>query len=107
MTLGKSAAQAGHAFVQSILSCQQTDPVRERLYHSDGIGTKVCLAAPNLQSLEKAFEEAKSLGIPTSLITDSGHTSFHGGQPIVTALGIGPATRAEVHHITKHYKLLE
>jgi len=106
MTPGKIASQAGHAYVQTVLQCIQVDPSREQAYHSDGIGTKVCLEAKDLSTLLRAYNEAVEAGIPCALITDQGHMSFHGGEPTVTALGIGPVTRAESQHITKRYRLM-
>lgn len=52
---------------------------------------------------------AASAGIVAAVITDSGHvmagTPFD-GTPIVTALGLGPATREEVRHIVQRLPLV-
>jgi peptidyl-tRNA hydrolase len=46
------------------------------------------------------------VGLSIFRVVDSGCENFFGGQPIITALGIGPATREEIQHITKKLKLL-
>jgi PTH2 family peptidyl-tRNA hydrolase len=80
-------------------------------------GTKVVLAARNLDALQRAQYEARAAGIPCALITDSGHilpATFDGtdwrqpfdGSPVVTALGLGPARREEAQHITDRFQLI-
>jgi PTH2 family peptidyl-tRNA hydrolase len=80
-------------------------------------GTKVVLLARDLDALQRAAYEAKAAGLPWALITDSGHVlpaTFDGqawrqpfdGSPVVTALGLGPARRAEVRHITDRLALV-
>jgi PTH2 family peptidyl-tRNA hydrolase len=46
-------------------------------------------------------------GIPHKLIIDSGHIMppHFDGNPIITALGIGPCCRDEIKNITKKFKL--
>lgn len=127
MSPGKTAAQAGHAFLDSYLAAGAGDPLRAAAYLSDPLdgetpsrphsGTKVALAAGNLDALLRAAYEAKIAGLPCALITDSGHVlpgdfvrgHWHqpfDGRPVVTALGIGPARRAEVRHITDRFALV-
>lgn len=73
------------------------------------MGTNVVLKSKNLNQLERAYREAKAAGIPCVLIEDEGHVMppFFDGSPIITALGIGPATREQVQHITKKFNLLQ
>ena len=107
MTAGKMAAQAGHAFLGAFLQC--TEESRLADYHKDfpgSPGTKVCLQARNLDQLLRAEHEAQSAGFSIFRVLDSGCENFFGGEPIITALGIGPATREELQHITKKLKLL-
>ena len=40
------------------------------------------------------WAEARLAGIPSFLVVDSGCANFYGGQPVVTALGIGPCETA-------------
>src|SRR6266404_3500272 len=100
MTPGKMAAQAGHAFLGALLQC--TEESRLAAYHKDfpqSPGTKVCLQARNLDQLLRAEHEAQSAGLSIFRVVDSGCENFFGGQPVITALGIGPATKEEIHRI--------
>lgn len=107
MDEGKIASQAGHAFLGAFLQCK--DPVALQEYHKDfpkSPGTKICLKVPNLTQLYRIESEAREAGLSTYVVVDSGCQNFFDGQPIVTALGIGPATREQIQHITQHCKLL-
>lgn len=106
MPAGKIASQAGHAYVGAIFKSLEQDPSVLHQYHEDdGIGTKVCLKSKNLPQLLRAHQEAKELGLPCFLVTDKGHIlpPHFTGDPIITALGIGPAYRHEVNTITKRF----
>lgn len=106
MSAGKLASQAGHAFLDAYDQCRKEYPDRATEYNTSG--TKVVLRAKSLDHLLRAEQESKSLGIPCSLITDSGHIMppHFDGNNIVTALGIGPATRSEIKRITKRFQLV-
>ena len=107
MKEGKITSQAGHAFVGAFLQCQNKDIISE--YHQEfpkSPGTKVCLKVPNLAQLHKIENEVRQLGIPTYVVVDSGCPNFFNGEPIVTALGIGPATKEQLKNITGELKLL-
>ena len=106
MSAGKIASQAGHAYLGAFLHCQELNPVILAEYLQSFPGTKVCLKAKNLDALLRAEAEAQSAGIPCALITDSGCSNFFNGQPIVTALGLGPAKETQIKHITKRFELL-
>jgi PTH2 family peptidyl-tRNA hydrolase len=106
MDVGKSASQAGHAYLGAFIN---SDPSIQAEYHSDfpqSPGTKVCLRAKNLDHILRAETEAKTAGLSTFLVTDSGCPNFFNGEPIVTALGIGPATKEQTKQITKRFQLL-
>lgn len=105
MTPGKAASQAGHAFLGSFLSSQSSRPEVARAYAADLPGTKVALTA-SYSHLLRAADLCASSGIPHFLVVDSGCPDFFGGEPTVTALGFGPATRDEVEHITKRLRLI-
>lgn len=109
MPPGKLAAQAGHAFLDSFLAASASDPARAAAYLADGHGTKVTLAARDADHLELLHQVALNTGLPCALITDSGHvmpgTRFD-GSPVITALGLGPATREEVMHVVKRLPLI-
>lgn len=106
MNAGKIASQASHAALGSFLH-SSADTQRE--YHKDfpaSPGTKVCLNCPTLEHLLQAEEQAKQAGIPYYKVIDSGCKNFFNGNPIVTALGLGPATKSQIQHITSKFKLL-
>lgn len=67
--------------------------------------TKITCSVDSEQELLELYEKAKSLNIPTTLITDAGLTEF-GGVPTNTSIVIGPAWEDEVDPITGHLKLL-
>jgi peptidyl-tRNA hydrolase len=108
MSPGKAAAQAGHAFLEAYLAATAADRARAVAYRADGLGTKVVLLAPDLAALRRAEALAQGLGIPCARITDSGHIlagTLFDGLPIVTALGLGPASREEVRPIIDRFSL--
>lgn len=72
------------------------------------MGTNVCLKSKSLHHLERAFHEAKAAEIPCALIQDSGHIlpPYFDGSPIITALGLGPCSRDQIHFITKKFSSL-
>jgi PTH2 family peptidyl-tRNA hydrolase len=53
-----------------------------------------------------AENAAKEAGIPYFRVIDSGCPNFFDGKPIVTALGLGPATKEQIQHITGKFKLM-
>ena len=109
MTPGKSSSQLGHAFKLLTKNIIEDDPQTASEYFSDGVGTNVCLKAKNLNSIERAYQEAISAGLPCDLIIDQGHIMppHFTGEPIITALGIGPCRRSDIEHITKRFSLVK
>ena len=106
MDTGKISSQAGHAYLGAFIAA---DPSLQKEYHSEfptHPGTKVCLGAKHLHHLLKAQEQAEAAGIPTYLVTDSGCENFFGGEPTITALGLGPSTKENIKTITKKFQLL-
>lgn len=111
MTYGKMAAQAGHAYTNCALKEFSANPTTIHQYQGpEFIGTKVCLVSKNLDDLLNAYEKANETGLTTSLIIDRGHiiegTPFD-GNPIITALGIGPCTKEQVKKITRKFKMVK
>lgn len=107
MDKGKIASQAGHAFLGAFVNCKDSFAIQE--YHKDfpkSPGTKVCLQVPDIAQLYRIENEARAAGLSTYVVVDSGCANFFGGKPTVTALGIGPATREQIQHITQFCKLL-
>ena len=106
MDPGKCSSQAGHAYLGSFLLSL---PDIQEEYHKEfpeHPGTKICLKADTLGQLLLAESAAKEAGIPCFRVIDSGCKNFFGGKPIITALGLGPATKAQIQHITSKFKLL-
>lgn len=106
MDAGKIASQAGHAYLGAFL---QASPDIQAEYHKEfphSPGTKICLKADNLGQLLLAENAAKEAGIPYFRVIDSGCKNFYGGEPIITALGLGPMTKSQAKHITKKFQLL-
>jgi PTH2 family peptidyl-tRNA hydrolase len=108
MPPGKLAAQAGHAFLEAMQTAHRVAPATAQSYLQDPPGTKVVLAAEDLCALEVAEAWCQLRGIPCARIVDSGHVlpPHFTGDPIVTALGFGPAPRATVRTLTKRFALL-
>ena len=100
MARGKEAAQLGHGFLSVITA--HLDRPETQVYLQDHPGTKVCLIAPTLRDMIKAWVDAHLHGIPAFLVMDSDCQNFYGGRPIVTALGIGPCPTAP---FLKHFRL--
>jgi PTH2 family peptidyl-tRNA hydrolase len=108
MPPGKAAAQAGHAFLEAYLSACECAPREAAAYRADPPGTKVVLSARSLDDLLDLARQAEDEGLPCALITDHGHVlppHFDGGE-VITALGLGPATRDQIDHLTRRYKLV-
>ena len=71
----------------------------------NGEFTKITVSVDSEEELINLYEEAKSNGLPTTIITDIGHTEFH-GVPTKTACVIGPCKSSEVDNITGNLNLL-
>lgn len=95
MTAGKAASQAGHAFLDAFLT---SIPEQRNPYLRDGGGTKVVLAVDGEDRLRRVFDLARSRAVPCALVIEDDGTP--------TAVGIGPAPRSEIRHITKKLSLM-
>lgn len=106
MPTGKLAAQAGHAYTDSLLHSSEISPERFTNYRTGNGGSKVTMRAKNAGALIRAYEEAIEIGLPATLIVDKHHVlpPHFNGEPIITALGIGPCTQSEVRDITKRFR---
>lgn len=108
MGSGKLAAQAGHAYLGAYLAALSfgisSFVVQAGKYAQELPGTKVCLAASYGKLLETR-EKCLSRGLPHFLVVDSGCPNFYGGEPIVTALGIGPLLRSQAKPVVGKLRL--
>ena len=109
MTSGKAASQIGHAFKLLTKNILEYDPQIACEYFADGMGTNVCLIAKNELALERAYEQAIAAGLFCELVIDEHHIMppHFTGEPILTAIGIGPCRRDEIHHITKRFNCMK
>ncbi len=110
MSPGKLASQAGHAFCDSLKEAEKTHPTNVENYRNEGLGgSKITLEAKNQNQLLRAYNEALLAGIPCSIVVDKNHIMppHFNGEPIITALGIGPCTQSEIKHITKRYQCVK
>lgn len=108
MPPGKLAAQAAHAHAQTLIAYLLRHPEQAGAFHAAGTsGTRIVLLARNESQLLKAFDEAQRLDLPCALFTDSGHflPPHFDGNPIVTGLGLGPASRDVLRPITRRFSL--
>ena len=106
MSPGKIASQAGHAYLGAFVNAS---PSIQSEYHKEfpnSPGTKVCLSCKNLDKLLRAEKEAQASNISTFRVVDSGCENFFEGKPIITALGLGPAAKEQIQHITRRFNLM-
>jgi len=100
MPKGKIAAQAAHASVEAVL---RADREVVKQWRQAGM-MKVALKVASEQELYKYIQQAKDLGLATSVITDAGKTVVAPGT--VTCGAIGPALENTVDRITGGVPLL-
>lgn len=91
---GKACAQAAHASVEAVLRCDE-DIVSK--WRKSGMA-KIVLKVKSEEELVKLFQEAKVMGIASSLITDAGRTVVAPGTK--TAVGIGPDEEEKIDEIS-------
>lgn len=101
------ASQAIHASRLSLLRYLKDNPHRaDEFIAMNTCGSAVTLLARHTADLERAQREAQVAGLPNALFSDSGHIMppHFLGEPITTALAIGPATREAMRAITKRFQ---
>lgn len=109
MRKGKMVAQGAHASLGAVLYIQNGDtgfgwrgPLSSWL---EGSFTKICVSVNSEAELMDVFHAANDAGLPVKLITDAGHTEFH-GVPTKTCLAIGPSWAEDIDKITGKLTLL-
>lgn len=114
MRRGKEIAQGSHACMEFLVSqlrqhlANNADLTielneQEKKWISVGMA-KVCLQVNSEQQLLEYHDKAKSHGIKSYLIRDSGRTEFK-GNPTLTACAIGPDEVDKVDGITGDLEL--
>jgi PTH2 family peptidyl-tRNA hydrolase len=118
MRKGKMVAQGSHASLGAWLivedaweELQRGNRIFSDVVHEaardwiDGAFTKICVGVDSADELLAVYGQAIDAELPVKLITDAGHTEFH-GHPTITCLAIGPVWSDQVDPITGHLKLL-
>jgi len=100
---GKEIAQGAHASQLATQMAAEMDTPAYRSWIAGPIA-KVCVYVETEEELVALAEKAAAAGLPYALITDAGHTEFH-GVPTRTALGIGPAYPEDIDPVTGHLPL--
>jgi peptidyl-tRNA hydrolase len=95
MSIGKSIAQAGHAYLGSLSKAHHVSPKAAQTYSDLEIATKICLDGGSEASMLHLHDRLNLLNIPSFLVVDQGHVELphFDGNPTVTALGVGPLYR--------------
>ena len=102
MGKGKIAAQVGHACVLGAEHVRKSHPDWFETWWAGQ--EKIVVKVDNLKALDKIKQDAISLDLPWSEVTDAGHTQIAPGT--TTCLSIGPAPEEIVDKITGDLKLL-
>ena len=111
MRRGKEIAQGAHASMAWL---------SRRITVADGTGSaplsdveirwltgrfaKVCLQVDSEAELLDVYQRATGAGLEAQLITDAGHTEFH-GVPTHTCVGIGPDLAERIDAVTGALRL--
>ena len=111
MRKGKMVAQGSHASLGAVLEIQKNDSFMSadalKAFDSwiHGTFTKICVSVNSETELMQVYKDAIQAKLPVKLITDAGHTEFH-GVPTRTCLAIGPAWSEDIDKITGELPLL-
>ncbi|KPJ01147.1 Peptidyl-tRNA hydrolase 2, mitochondrial [Papilio xuthus] len=103
MGKGKIAAQCSHAAVGAFEKAQKKDPESLKIWQSTG-QAKIALKTDSLEEIKQINDNAKKLGLITSMIRDAGRTQIAANS--ITVLGVGPAPKDIIDKVTGHLKLL-
>ncbi|CAH2094109.1 unnamed protein product [Euphydryas editha] len=103
MGKGKIAAQCGHAAVGAYEKALKHDPDSLKLWKMTG-QAKIALKTDSVDEIKQIADNAKKMGLITSLIKDAGRTQIAPNS--ITVLGVGPAPKDVIDKVTGHLKLL-
>jgi len=107
MPPGKLSAQAGHAYTASLFECLDARPADALRYRrGENAGSKVTLYCRDESEIVMLAEKCALAGVPHALFTDVGHVlpPHFDGNPVITALGIGPLPRREAKPLVGRLK---
>ncbi|MFB5611654.1 MAG: peptidyl-tRNA hydrolase Pth2 [Nitrosopumilaceae archaeon] len=102
MGKGKIAAQVGHACVLGAENVRKSHP--DWFEEWWGGQEKVVVKVGSMKELEKIKQDAISLDVPWSEVSDAGHTQLPPGT--TTCISLGPAPENLIDKITGDLKLL-
>lgn len=102
MGKGKIAAQVGHACVLGAEHVRKSHP--DWFEEWWGGQEKVVVKVGSMKELEKIKQDAISLDVPWSEVSDAGHTQLPPGT--TTCISLGPAPENLIDKITGDLKLL-
>jgi PTH2 family peptidyl-tRNA hydrolase len=108
MRKGKMVAQGSHASLGAVLRIQDegnhdwTAALSEWL---DSSFKKICVGVDSDTTLLELKAALDAAGLPCKLVTDLGHTEFH-GKPTVTCLAVGPYYSDVIDRFTGGLRLL-
>jgi PTH2 family peptidyl-tRNA hydrolase len=103
LSLGKLAAQVGHAAVECALQTKKNKPIWFKKWKNEG-GKKIIVRVKDLNVFYNLKKKADLLGIYSIIIEDAGHTEIPTGTK--TVLGIGPAPNNLIDQVTGNLSLL-
>lgn len=105
MGRGKIAAQCAHAALECYRQASVSKKDQLALSSWLQVGQpKIVLKIPSERELLTLARNAQLAGLVTVVIKDAGRTQLQPG--IISVLGIGPAPKLEVDHLTSNLKLL-
>lgn len=113
---GKDCSQAAHSSLAAIFntgSIKEIDGIKSLVIPLTeqvepwimGRFKKICVYVNSEEELLAIHNQAKELGLITSLIQDAGLTEF-GGVPTYTAVAVGPDEEAKIDEVTGLLPLL-
>ena len=103
MRKGKMIAQGAHGAI--MFKYGDINPITEEWHWLNGGMTKICVRVNSEAELDEIYAKAKEARLAVFMVTDAGHTEFH-GVPTKTCLAIGPNKSEDIDKITGHLELL-
>ena len=104
MGKGKVAAQVAHAALDAADVARRKHPGWYDSWRAQGQAKVVVKTDGGEAALEELQKQARTMGLPVSLIQDRGLTQLEPGT--TTCLGIGPGPSDEIDKVTGKLKLL-